>query len=263
MSGDYSRLYYKFPGEFPDVYADDAALAAWVRLLVLADASWPMRPPVPRSVRPSPLRKLVACGLVQLEGDSYRVLGLDKERSRRSAAAKHAADNRWGAQLGAERNAGRISDGIAESMPSRAEQSKDEQRRDEGARRADLDAFLAVRFRVPTPAQRDLMDAYCRVFDETGPERAAQLIYRSPDDPIGALKADLAAFRSERRREAEAQERPVARRGRRGTGMSTVNAELARMLEGRYALQSEHASGGHAGSPAEGCPNCLPVEAAS
>jgi len=95
--------------------------------------------------------------------------------------------------------------------------------------RPDLEAFLAVRYRIPTPAQRTLMDAYCDVFDLTGPQRAADLIYRHPDDPIGALKADLAAFRAERISEAKAAEakpRPAPRRAAAPTG---IRAELAKL----------------------------------
>jgi hypothetical protein len=95
--------------------------------------------------------------------------------------------------------------------------------------RRDLEAWLLVRFRPPTPAQRRFLDTYCRVFDATGPERAERLILANPDDPIAALKADLQAFRAERSAEAAAQEsRPRA--PRRPGGLSSVNAELARMF---------------------------------
>ena len=64
--------------------------------------------------------------------------------------------------------------------------------------RDDLEAWLDVRRNPPTPAQRRFLDDYCRTFDETGPKRAAALIYRNTSDAIAALKADLSAFRSER-----------------------------------------------------------------
>jgi len=95
VSEAYSRLYHRFGREFPDVYADDRALAAWVRLLLVADASWPMRPPLPRSVRVKPLNCLVEAGLVILEGDAYTVRGLDAERTRRSDAGRVGAAKRW------------------------------------------------------------------------------------------------------------------------------------------------------------------------
>jgi hypothetical protein len=95
MAEAYSRLYHRFKREFPGIYADDAALASWIRLLMLADASWPMRPPLPRSVRATALRKLVEAGLVVVEGDSYGIRGLDAERTRRRDAARTGAAKRW------------------------------------------------------------------------------------------------------------------------------------------------------------------------
>ncbi len=95
MGEAYSRLYHRFAREFPDVYADDHALASWVRLLLVADASWPMHPPLPRSARARSLSMLVGAGLVIVDGDSYTVLGLDAERNRRSDAGRTGAVVRW------------------------------------------------------------------------------------------------------------------------------------------------------------------------
>ncbi len=50
---------------------------------------------VHRSVKPAPLRKLVAAGLLEVTGDSYKVRGLDAERQRRVDHAKYAIDTRW------------------------------------------------------------------------------------------------------------------------------------------------------------------------
>ena len=96
--------------------------------------------------------------------------------------------------------------------------------------RDDLEAFLQVRFSAPTPRQRSFLDAYVRTFDVTGPARAARLIWANPDDPIGALKADLAAWRAERTAEAKAAEAPKAPAPRRASGLTGVNAELAAMF---------------------------------
>lgn len=95
MSEAYSRLYHRFPSEFEAVWKDDHALATWTRLLLLADASWPMRPPVPRSVRPKALAALVDAGLVVVDGDCYTVRGLDAERTRRSDTGRNAVAVRW------------------------------------------------------------------------------------------------------------------------------------------------------------------------
>jgi hypothetical protein len=118
MSESYSRLYHRFSVEFPDIYSDDRSLATWVRLLLLADASWPMRPPLPRSVREQPLQSLVSVGLVEIvAGDTYRIRGLDAERERRRDTARASASKRW------------HSDSNATAMPRRDETST---RRDEG-----------------------------------------------------------------------------------------------------------------------------------
>lgn len=116
MSEAYSRLYHRFGREFPVIYADDRCLAAWVRLLLVADASWPMRPPLPRAVKAFPLARLVEAGLVIIDGDAYTVRGLDAERTRRSDAARRGAAVRWQS----ERNA----NASADAMPRRDETSK-------------------------------------------------------------------------------------------------------------------------------------------
>ena len=41
----FARLYYdQFMEEFGDIYADDAALSAWIWMLVLAEKMWPIHP---------------------------------------------------------------------------------------------------------------------------------------------------------------------------------------------------------------------------
>src|SRR5687768_221125 len=91
----YVRVYYDLIREFPEVYADDGALSAWLRLLMVADAMWPVVPELPRSVRPRSLRLLVDAGLVAVQGHSYSIRGHDSERSRRQDAARNAAASRW------------------------------------------------------------------------------------------------------------------------------------------------------------------------
>lgn len=125
MTDAYSRLYHRFAKEYPAVYSDDRALAWWVRLLMLADAAWPMRPPLPRSVRKPVLVTLTSPhgdrpALVSCDGDTYTVLGLDAERTRRANAGRKGAAVRWES----ERNA----DGNANAMPRRDETSTDKQK---------------------------------------------------------------------------------------------------------------------------------------
>lgn len=120
MSDAYSRLYHRFAKEFRAIYDDDRALATWVRLLMLADASWPMRPPLPRSAKRHQVAQLLACGLLILDGEDYTILGLDAERTRRRDAGRTGAAKRW--QSDGNANAS------ATAMPRRDETSKEETR---------------------------------------------------------------------------------------------------------------------------------------
>lgn len=127
MSDDrkYVRVYYNdLIRDYPDVWASDAALATWLRMLATADPMWPTPPELPRSVRAKPLGDLVDASLVSVDGaHRFQMKGMDAERTRRSDAGRNAAAQRWQSKGNADRN--------AESMPKRAEQSKDEQSKDE------------------------------------------------------------------------------------------------------------------------------------
>ena len=96
-----------------------------------------------------------------------------------------------------------------------------------------LRAWLSVKMRMPTVRQRDVILAYLRVFDETGPERASRVFLANPTDPLGALIADLEEFRNgakvdAEKAEAEAKER--RREQRRGFRKGSVEYELAQQL---------------------------------
>lgn len=92
----YARFYYpEFIRDYPAVYADDAAFATWMRLLVIGEQMWPMPVELPRSVRPRALRLLIEAGLVATDGTNFALKGLDAERSRRRDTARNAAAQRW------------------------------------------------------------------------------------------------------------------------------------------------------------------------
>lgn len=104
--------------------------------------------------------------------------------------------------------------------------------------RADLEAFLVLRRRAPTPKQRRLLDEVLDRHDMTGPEWSADVMYRHPDDPIGAVLEADREWRAERIREAQAAEKPTPKpRRRRGLPQTTrdIMAEMA-------ILQAERAS---------------------
>lgn len=214
-------------GRFADVYPNPTNLGTWLQLLLVADAMYPADAPIPAYVNRRSYRVLVDAGLVEdAPHQHYRMHGLARLRGERSNSARNAAAMRWQS----ERN--------AEPMPSRAEQSIEEQSRDareDDDGRLDLEAFLLVRHRAPTPAQRRFLDVYQDVFDQTGPERAERLILRHPDDPIGALKTDLEAFRRERSDAAAKAEAPKPKPNRRPSGLTGINAELAKLLRDQEA----------------------------
>lgn len=116
----YARFYYgEFIRDYPNVYADDAAFAAWMRLLVVAEQMWPMPSELPRSVRPRPLRALVEAGLVTTTDGFFAIKGHDAERSRRSSSGRVGAGVRW--QSDGNANAMQTqSERTANAMPSKS-----------------------------------------------------------------------------------------------------------------------------------------------
>jgi hypothetical protein len=94
----YVRVYYRIIDDpkFSSVYDNDAALAAWLRLLLAADAMYPAPATIPRAVRPAALKILADAELIDLlPGDRYRMHGLASERERRRDQASNAARERW------------------------------------------------------------------------------------------------------------------------------------------------------------------------
>jgi hypothetical protein len=110
----YARVYHEIVDDpkFQRVYDNDAALATWLRMLLIADAMYPASAPMPR--RNSAVSLLVEVGLIQERpGNRFVVCGLQAERERRSESARIGAAKRWDN----ERN--------ANAMPRRDETSKD------------------------------------------------------------------------------------------------------------------------------------------
>lgn len=120
----FARIYYDdLMAEFPAVFVDDAALATWVRLLILAERVWPTVPEIPRSVRIKTYQRLVEAGLVlPVPPHCYRIRGLDAERSRRQDIARNANAVRWESTKQSERSPNGHPDGV----PSRDETRQEE-----------------------------------------------------------------------------------------------------------------------------------------
>ena len=124
----FARFYFDvFIRDYPDIYTDDAAFATWMRLLVLAERSWPAMPELPRSVRSVPLRKLTTRELVAVGPDHvYALKGFHVERSRRHASASAAARASWSAGARASASA----NGHAGAMPSTSTRTNTTAKRD-------------------------------------------------------------------------------------------------------------------------------------
>jgi hypothetical protein len=235
----YVRVYYgDMIRDYPDVWADDAQLAAWLRMLSTADPMWPTPPEIPRSVKPRTLTALTGSTLVEpLPQHRFRMKGMETERKRRSDAARTAAALRW------------HGNGTAESMPKtkRAvnEQSTTGAETDDDDGRADLEAFLLLKRRAPTPKQRQLLDEVMKRHDLTGPAWAASLMLRNPDDPIGAVIEADRQWREKRIQDAQEAEAPKPR-PRRSGGLPQSARDLLEEWQAVERERSEQAKEGAA-----------------
>jgi hypothetical protein len=96
MTRPYSRIYHEIADDprFAGVFDDNDCLATWVRMLLVADALYPVSAPLPRRVRA--VRVLIDAGIVEERpGNRYVIHGLEAERERRRDAARNAAASRW------------------------------------------------------------------------------------------------------------------------------------------------------------------------
>lgn len=131
----YTRSYWRFADEFPDIYADDHHYALWCRLRDIADMAWPSAATLPAGTRRASLEALVKAELVIPQpGGRYRIRGMDKQRTARAESARKGAGARWdrmrthsernatAERTQSERNAG--PDATAMHIPSRAEPSR-------------------------------------------------------------------------------------------------------------------------------------------
>lgn len=93
----YSRVYHSIVDDpmFERVFSNDKALATWLRMLLVADAMYPVSAPMPR--RNPTVSLLLDVGLVQMRGaNRYTIRGLEAERERRSHIGRNAAAARYG-----------------------------------------------------------------------------------------------------------------------------------------------------------------------
>jgi hypothetical protein len=85
----YSRVYWEIADDpkFATVFDSDPNLAAWLRLLLIADQAYPSSGHVPANCRKASLLALEDAGLITRSGSRFRLKGLEAERERRKAAA--------------------------------------------------------------------------------------------------------------------------------------------------------------------------------
>jgi hypothetical protein len=114
----YVKVYYRIADDprFVTVFEDDGALSWWLRLLLIADGTWPASAHVPASCKPKALSMLVEAGLIELTGNQrFRVHGMDAEREKRSEHASQASRTRW--ESNPPSNASGNAPSTAQNMP--------------------------------------------------------------------------------------------------------------------------------------------------
>jgi hypothetical protein len=91
----YSRVYWEIVDDpkFATIFDSDANLAAWLRLLLIADQAYPASGAVPANCRKASLVALEEADLITRSGSRFRLKGLEAERERRKAAATTRGPN--------------------------------------------------------------------------------------------------------------------------------------------------------------------------
>lgn len=241
--GPYSRHYWSLVDDekFADVYDNDHHYATWSRLLMIADQAWPASAHLPVTARKASIAKLAEVQLIDLlPGGRFRIHGLDDEREKRSIHGKNAAASRWGNLSNASGNArsNARSNAVASEprMPSKAEQSKEEQSTPRATDPADVYWTLTGRY----PSEKvvgwidDLGSRYgteaviralakCHIDDR----QTSTLMGRVDDNlkaEARALDLKEQAAERERLKEKRSQPRPIR-------DEAAIQAEIRRLME--------------------------------
>lgn len=241
----YSRVYWsvRTDPKFDGIYADDRHLAAWLRLLIAADATWPAPADVPASARRSSVNALVEAKLIDLlPSGMFKVRGLDAERGRRRDAARDSADIRYGRTPNAPHSQSERTPNGVLAEPSQAE---DETRQAEGeAPRAPdpADAYWSLTGKYPNGGALSWIDDMSASY---GPEEvvkavakahlqdksAATLLGRAQDILRSEARAlSIKAQEAERQRLKERRAAP-----REMVDPIALQEEVARIIRGEAA----------------------------
>lgn len=226
--------------KFDNVRDNDAAFAWYVRLLFIAHAAHPAPgylPRVPRKV----LATLQDAGLIAVSGSRFTMSGVAKERSE-VADLGHRAGGTVRAATAERDESGRFVPSAGPPLDQRAGPATSSSdgtyvyvQDDDG--RDDIEAYVEVRRRAPTPGQRRVLDNVLARHDVTGPKWAADIIRANPHDPIGAVIEADNRWRLQRKIEAVTEERKaeVKKRGIRDPFLQDLAKALARPDEEVYA----------------------------
>lgn len=87
QDAEYSRIYHTIPDDekFDEVYYDDRRWAAYTRLLMAAEATYPAPTPLPRWLADDVLEHLVEVRILEVvRGTAYRIVGMKAEREGRA-----------------------------------------------------------------------------------------------------------------------------------------------------------------------------------
>ena len=112
----YSRIYWSVMDDpkFDGIRESVSRFGSWAILLVVAEMAYPVPAFLPTFVPSEDAEALDAAGLIELlSGSRFRIVGLAKEREKRSQYGRNAAAVRWQSARNAD--------------PLLAKQSKDEQ----------------------------------------------------------------------------------------------------------------------------------------
>lgn len=221
MSGQddpYSRLYWRVKADerFEHVYSCDVCWAAYTRLLMDAEASYPSPASIPRHLKAHARTQLLDAGIIELRPhECFVVHGLQKERERRGEQARAAASARW---------SGRSADALPthsdrNADPMLTEPSLTETKQDEPSLTAPpnlrcepaLDAYQ--RFYI-TPS-KDALVFLDELAEEFGQEWTARAIGEAGKDGRGKLLSRAKGLlvrwmRQAEKDEAEAEQQRLA-----------------------------------------------------
>jgi hypothetical protein len=103
QSDPYIRIYFstRDDSRFTHCYGCDTCWAAYSRLLMDAEGSYPSPASLPANLKRHARSQLVADGIIEERGHGcFVVHGLEKERERRSTQAREAVGQRWNREYG-------------------------------------------------------------------------------------------------------------------------------------------------------------------